>query len=92
MNDELCRIWRDLRDDEGVDVAILRGTGDSFCAGADLRTWVPANYVDASPSRVREIVELEFGGITRGLHRIHKPIVASINGWALAAGRCNATW
>lgn len=86
MHDELCRIWRDFRDDDAVDVAILSGTGDSFCAGADLRTWVPANYVDATPSRVREIVDLGFGGITRGLHRIHKPIIASINGWALAAG------
>jgi enoyl-CoA hydratase/carnithine racemase len=56
MHDELCRIWRDFRDDDELDVAILSGTGDAFCAGADLRTWVPANYVDAAPSRVREIV------------------------------------
>ena len=27
-----------------------------------------------------------FGGLTRGLHRITKPTIASINGWALAAG------
>ena len=54
MHDELCRIWRDVRDDDQVDVAILSGVGDAFCAGADLRTWVPANYVDAAPSRVRE--------------------------------------
>ncbi len=86
MHDELCRIWRDFRDDDQVDVAILSGTGDSFCAGADLRTWVPANYVDATPSRVREIVDMGFGGLTRGLHRIYKPIIAAINGWALAAG------
>jgi enoyl-CoA hydratase/carnithine racemase len=26
------------------------------------------------------------GGITRGLHRIYKPIIAAINGWALAGG------
>ncbi|HKA86834.1 MAG TPA: enoyl-CoA hydratase/isomerase family protein [Haliangiales bacterium] len=86
MHDELCRIWRDFRDDDRLDVAILSGTGDTFCAGADLRTWVPANYVDATPSRVREIVEMGIGGLTRGLHRIYKPTIAAINGWALAAG------
>ena len=26
------------------------------------------------------------GGITRGLHRIYKPIIAAVNGWALAGG------
>jgi enoyl-CoA hydratase/carnithine racemase len=86
MHDELCRIWRDFRDDDGVDVAILSGTGDAFCAGADLRSYVPVNYVDAAPSRVREIVDLGFGGLTRGLHRIRKPVVAAVNGWALAGG------
>jgi enoyl-CoA hydratase/carnithine racemase len=86
MHDELCRIWRDFRDDSTVDVAILTGVGDAFCAGADLRTYVPKNYVDATPSRVREIVDLGLGGLTRGLHKIPKPVIAAINGWALAGG------
>jgi enoyl-CoA hydratase/carnithine racemase len=47
---------------------------------------VPANFVDATPGRVREIVDMGLGGLTRGLHRINKPVIAAINGWALAAG------
>jgi enoyl-CoA hydratase/carnithine racemase len=86
MHDELCRIWQDFRDDDDVDVAILSGAGGTFCAGADLRTFVPANYVNAAPSRVREIVDLGIGGITRGLHKIRKPMIAAVDGWALAAG------
>lgn len=86
MHQQLCRIWADFRDDDGAEVAILTGVGDAFCAGADLATYVPINYVDASPSRVREIVELGFGGITRGMHRITKPTIAAVNGWALAGG------
>jgi enoyl-CoA hydratase/carnithine racemase len=86
MHDELCRVWTDFRDNDDADVAILTGTGDAFCAGADLATYVPLNYVDASPSRVREIVDLGLGGITRGLHRITKPTIAAVNGWALAGG------
>jgi len=42
-------------------VAILTGVGDAFCAGADLATYVPINYVDAPSSRVREIVDLGLG-------------------------------
>ena len=86
MHEELCRVWADFRDDDDADVAILTGTGDAFCAGADLATYVPINYVDASPSRVRDIVDIGFGGITRGLHRITKPTIAAVNGWALAGG------
>ena len=86
MHDLLCRAWADFRDDDEVDVAILTGAGDAFCAGADLQTFVPANYVDAAPSRVREIVDLGIGGLTRGMHRIRKPVIAAMNGWALAAG------
>jgi 1,4-dihydroxy-2-naphthoyl-CoA synthase len=86
MHDEMCRLWADFRDDEQADVAILTGVGDAFCAGADLATYVPRNYVDAPPSRVREIVDLGFGGLTRGLHRITKPTIAAVNGWALAGG------
>src|SRR3954451_3024123 len=86
MHEQLCRIWTEFRDDDDADVAILTGTGDAFCAGADLATYVPLNYVDASPRRVRDIVDLGFGGITRGLHRITKPTIAAVNGWALAGG------
>src|SRR3954468_528946 len=86
MHDELCRIWTDFRDDDDADLAILTGTGDAFCAGADLATYVQLNYVDASPRRIRDIVDVGFGGITRGLHRINKPTIAAVNGWALAGG------
>ena len=47
MHDELCRLWLNFRDDDEADVAILTGLGDAFCAGADLATYVPRNYVDS---------------------------------------------
>jgi len=86
MHEEFCRIWADFAANDDADVAILTGVGDAFCAGADLATYVPMNYVDARPSRVREIVDMGFGGITRGMHRITKPTIAAVNGWALAGG------
>jgi enoyl-CoA hydratase/carnithine racemase len=79
--------WTAFRDDDSVDVAILTGTGDdAFCAGADLKEFIPAIVRDATPSDIRAIVELGLNGFTRGMHRIAKPIVAAVNGWALAGG------
>jgi enoyl-CoA hydratase/carnithine racemase len=82
----MVETWADFRDDDSVDVAILTGAGEAFCAGADLKTYIPPFFVEASPARVREIVELGLNGFTRGMHRIYKPIVAAVNGWALAGG------
>ena len=80
----LCETWADFRDDDAVDVAILTGAGDAFCAGADLKTYIPP--IIRGERRLRDIVDVGFGGFTRGLHRIHKPIIAAVNGWALAGG------
>ena len=84
MQDLLVEIWTDFRDCDDADVAIVTGTGDAFCAGADLKTYIPPIIKGERP--IREIVDLGFGGFTRGLHKITKPIVGAVNGWALAGG------
>ncbi len=85
MQDLLVKIWSDFRDDAETDVAIVTGAGDAFCAGADLKTYIPP-IIRGGPARIREIVDVGFGGFTRGLHTIRKPIIAAVNGWALAGG------
>jgi enoyl-CoA hydratase/carnithine racemase len=82
----MVEAFADFRDSEEADVAIVTGAGDAFCAGADLKTYIPPILESGTPARIREIVDLGITGLTRGMHRIPKPVVAAVNGWALAGG------
>lgn len=83
MDRRLAEIWQDFSEDDSLDVAIWTGTGDAFCSGADRNTWF-TQWLGADPPRIRANAESSgFGGLTRGLHRIYKPVIAAVNGWAL---------
>lgn len=86
LDGALWKAWADFDADESVDVAILTGAGKAFCSGADLNTWLP-KWEHANMLDIRKNVGKGFGGgVTRGQHRIYKPIIAAINGVAVGGG------
>jgi enoyl-CoA hydratase/carnithine racemase len=88
MHKLLWETWQDFDADDSLELAIVTGAGDeAFCAGADLKTHATA-WVERSRSALfaRDKIADGLGGLTRGLHRIYKPTIAAVNGWALAGG------
>ncbi|MEA1082123.1 enoyl-CoA hydratase/isomerase family protein [Marinobacter qingdaonensis] len=87
MHEALWDIWQEFSVDDSVDLAIVTGAGnEAFCAGADLKTHATSWVKRADALFPREKIKDGLGGLTRGMHRMYKPVIAAVNGWALAGG------
>jgi methylglutaconyl-CoA hydratase len=74
--------------DAEVRVVALRGAGKDFCAGADLQELLDS--ADRSPAE-NEASALRLGQIFLAIRRLPKPVVAVVQGRALAGGAGLAT-
>lgn len=83
-NGELSRIWDELIGNEELCAAVITGAGSkAFCAGADLKSLIPAQR---SAVRAGRSDAWGFGGgLARG-RTISKPVIAAVNGHCLAGG------
>ena len=70
-NDELVSAWERFDQEEDALVAVVTGKGaQSFCAGADLKTYTMAFANTSAPEfRKKYTNGPGFGGITRNLHQ-----------------------
>ncbi|MCZ2109543.1 MAG: crotonase/enoyl-CoA hydratase family protein [Dehalococcoidia bacterium] len=82
--EELAAAFRRFEMDEALHVAVLTGTGGTFCAGADLKA-----VSEARGNRVGETGDGPMGP-TRML--LSKPVIAAVEGYAVAGGLELAAW
>jgi enoyl-CoA hydratase/carnithine racemase len=89
MRDELVELGGTLREDPSLRCLVVRGAGDSFCAGLDLREGL-RDLVATWPSGMPtdELVEkgLELAGAFEWIPRLDCPSVALVHGHAYGAG------
>ena len=88
---ELAEAWERFERDAGLRVAIITGTGDAFCSGADLGRLIPLITGARPPEtpadhRLRENPRLQQIALLRDVDVVTKPIIGAINGYAIAGG------
>jgi 2-(1,2-epoxy-1,2-dihydrophenyl)acetyl-CoA isomerase len=88
MRDSLVDVVRAARDDAKVRALMIRGTGDAFCAGMDLRdSTVSRAGSDAfDPRTTSEALRKGVQTIVRELWELDKPTVAQVGGTAVGPG------
>ena len=82
-HEELVAAWTRFRDDDSARVAVLTGAGDkAFCAGGDLKP-----NADGTPFTIEAAdPRHDVAGLLRRLDACRLPLVARVNGHALAGG------
>lgn len=83
----LAEAWDQVDGDDDIRCAVLTGAGGDFCAGADLKAMNASRSDgdDGFAKRIETGTQVAFKAMLRN-HALTKPLVAAVEGYALAGG------
>src|SRR5437868_4877070 len=81
LTTELQDAFKEAAKNDAVRVVVLTGAGKAFCSGRDLKD---ATSSDRQRS-LRDSLERRYNPLIRGMRKLPKPIIGSINGVAAGA-------
>ena len=82
MRDDLMEGLKEIRRDKDVRVVLITGAGDkAFCSGRDLK-----EYSGSVVNPIGNWADRTEKGAGFGLNRLPQPVIAAVNGYALAGG------
>ena len=85
---KLFDAFRAFDADDNASIAVFSGTGGTFCAGADLKA-----VASGDPNKKREIGgHGTFAPMGPSRLRLTKPVIAAVEGFAVAGGMELALW
>lgn len=91
MRDRMTALLTAASADLAVRTVVVTGTGDGFCAGADLRSHRPApdrpaGAPEVAPGHVARVVRDGWQRLIAAVLDCEKPVIAAVNGIAAGAG------
>jgi enoyl-CoA hydratase/carnithine racemase len=85
--DEFIESLQEVKEDEDARVLVVKGAGRAFCAGDDLRGMrEPEEPPPRSLPEVEADLRRGYVRLIKAIRSLEKPVIASINGYALGAG------
>jgi 2-(1,2-epoxy-1,2-dihydrophenyl)acetyl-CoA isomerase len=86
MREALLAALARVAGDAAIRAAVLTGSGEAFCPGADLRGGRPVAQGAAHPGMARALMKQNSQRLLRTLLELEKPVVAAVNGVAAGMG------
>ncbi len=85
MIDELRELFSALADEENVRVVVVRGAGQAFCSGGDIKYMAQALQTE-KPSDLIAGPMQALTEMTMAIQNLPRPVIAMVNGLATGAG------